>query len=272
MQTLVRQLRGLLGGLLAGGLGGALVGVAESALVTWTSAANDEYWLVLFGAIAYGAIGAASAPRAALRGQLCAAGAPRRCPGAGRVPSPACDAGHFAVRPLSDQPNAGSTEGLSSRRASAPWPYGAIFVLAVLAALVACGRASARTRARRRRPGACARRVLVAAPWGFGTLAADAPARRRSRGHATRRPTASERDLVIVDTLRSDASRTAASQPGGLQDAPRRRRRVRARVRAGVMGRVRRSPRSSRRNTRPCTAPSTRWTSCPTTRTPSPRC
>src|SRR5262249_29618669 len=70
MQTLGRQLRGLLAGLLAGGLGGALVGIAESALVTWTSAASDEYWLVLFGVLAYGAIGAGCGLAAALAWQL----------------------------------------------------------------------------------------------------------------------------------------------------------------------------------------------------------
>ena len=45
----------LIGGV-AGALGGALLGLGESGLVTWTSAAADEYWLFLFGALAYGGI------------------------------------------------------------------------------------------------------------------------------------------------------------------------------------------------------------------------
>jgi arylsulfatase len=59
MRTILIYLGGLLLAALAGALGGALVGVGESILVSWTSAAADEYWLVLFGAVAYGLIGAA---------------------------------------------------------------------------------------------------------------------------------------------------------------------------------------------------------------------
>lgn len=44
---------------MGGALGGALVGWAESILVTTTSAAAEEYWLFLFGVVAYGALGAA---------------------------------------------------------------------------------------------------------------------------------------------------------------------------------------------------------------------
>lgn len=58
MRTILIYLRGLLIAALAGALGGALVGVGESILVSWTSAAADEYWMFLFGAISYGTIGA----------------------------------------------------------------------------------------------------------------------------------------------------------------------------------------------------------------------
>jgi arylsulfatase A-like enzyme len=56
IQGLVRS---ALGAILAGALGGALVGWAESVLVTTTSAGAEEYWLFLFGIVAYGALGAA---------------------------------------------------------------------------------------------------------------------------------------------------------------------------------------------------------------------
>lgn len=50
---------GMLIGAIAGAIGGAILGVGESALVTWTSAAAEEYWLFLFGALAYGIVCAA---------------------------------------------------------------------------------------------------------------------------------------------------------------------------------------------------------------------
>lgn len=48
-----------LGAILGGAVGGAIVGLAEAVLVTTTSAASEEYWLFLFGIVAYGALGAA---------------------------------------------------------------------------------------------------------------------------------------------------------------------------------------------------------------------
>lgn len=47
---------GALVGAIAGSTGGALLGVGESVLVTWTSAAAEEYWLFLFGVVYYGLI------------------------------------------------------------------------------------------------------------------------------------------------------------------------------------------------------------------------
>ena len=51
-------IKGFVAALLAGALGGALVGIAEALLVTFTSAAADEYWLFLFAVVAYGLLGA----------------------------------------------------------------------------------------------------------------------------------------------------------------------------------------------------------------------
>ena len=70
MRTLLTWIRGLATAILAGALGGALVGVGESAFVSLTSAAADEYWLFLFGAVVYGLIGAALAGAAAVVWQL----------------------------------------------------------------------------------------------------------------------------------------------------------------------------------------------------------
>ncbi len=56
--------------LVAGALGGALVGLAESALVSATSGAADEYWLFAFGVATYGLFGAFLGLGAGLAWQL----------------------------------------------------------------------------------------------------------------------------------------------------------------------------------------------------------
>ena len=66
MRALFAYVQGCAVATIAGALGGALVGVGESLFVTATSAAADEYWLFLFGAIVYGLIGAALGLAAAL--------------------------------------------------------------------------------------------------------------------------------------------------------------------------------------------------------------
>jgi hypothetical protein len=58
MRAFFRHVRGFATATIAAALGGALVGVGESLFVTWTSAAANEYWLFLFGAVVYGLIGA----------------------------------------------------------------------------------------------------------------------------------------------------------------------------------------------------------------------
>ncbi len=70
MRAMLTYLRGFPTATDAGGLGGCLVGVGESALVSRTSAAADEYWLFLFGAVVYGLIGAAIGLSGALLWQL----------------------------------------------------------------------------------------------------------------------------------------------------------------------------------------------------------
>ncbi len=65
-KLVVAALVGAFGGL----LGGALLGFGESILVTWASAAADEYWLFLFSVIAYGVFAAAFGIGAALIWQL----------------------------------------------------------------------------------------------------------------------------------------------------------------------------------------------------------
>jgi arylsulfatase len=75
MGSIVRYVRGFAAAIVAGALGGALLGVGESSLVTWTSAAPDEYWLFLFGAAVYGLIGAGLGLAAALLWQVARRGA-----------------------------------------------------------------------------------------------------------------------------------------------------------------------------------------------------
>jgi arylsulfatase len=70
MRTILDLLRGFVAAIVAGALGGALVGVGEAALVSSLSASADEYWLFLFGAAAYGLIGAGLGLGAAVLWQL----------------------------------------------------------------------------------------------------------------------------------------------------------------------------------------------------------
>lgn len=70
MRSLFRYVQGFAAATVAGALGGALVGVGEAVFVTSKSAAADEYWLFLFGAVVYGLIGAALGLAAALVWQL----------------------------------------------------------------------------------------------------------------------------------------------------------------------------------------------------------
>lgn len=215
MQTLVRQLRGLLGGLLAGGLGGALVGVAESALVTWTSAASDEYWLVLFGVLSYGAIGAGCGVAAALAWQLLRRGRAGDVAlaqvgaFAGMLPLAFAVARYQINQRVFD-------EGLTFASGMGAMTHGAILVVAALASLAALLVARALTRALGVLGPGVALGLLAAAAWGIGAAtdhSGEPPLARHAGAAAAGKPNVI---LVVVDTLRSDASRTAAEQPGGF--------------------------------------------------------
>jgi arylsulfatase A-like enzyme len=215
MQTLVRQLRGLLGGLLAGGLGGALVGVAESALVTWTSAASDEYWLVLFGVLSYGAIGAACGVAAALAWQLLRRGRASEVAlaqvgaFAGMLPLAFAVARYQINQRVFD-------EGLTFASSLGAMTYGAILVVAVLASLVALLIARGATRALGVFGPGLALAVLAAVAWGIGAAtdhSGEPPVARHASSAAAGKPNVI---LVVVDTLRSDAASTAAEQAGGF--------------------------------------------------------
>jgi arylsulfatase len=215
MQTLVRQLRGLFGGLLAGALGGALVGVAESALVTWTSAASEEYWLVLFGVLAYGAIGAGFGVGAALVWQLLRRGRASDVvlaqvgAFAGMLPLA------FAVSQYQINQRV-FDEGLTFASSLGAMTYGGILVVAVLASLVALLIARAATRALGVLGPGVALAVLALIGWGIGAAtdhSGEPPVARHASSAAAGKPNVI---LVVVDTLRSDAASTTAEQPGGF--------------------------------------------------------
>jgi len=200
---------------LSGALGGALVAAAETALVTWTSAANDEYWLVLFGVLAYGALGAglglaAGAVWHLARGGRAAEQSLAQVGGFVAVLLPAFVVGRYHVNQrLFD-------ESLSFASSLGAMTYGAIGVGAVLAGLV--GMLAARAASRRLGalgPGLVFA-ALVAVAWGIGvaTDRTNAPAPER---HAATAPAGAPNIvLIIVDTLRSDAADWAAEQGAGF--------------------------------------------------------
>lgn len=215
MHGLLRHLRGLLAAGFSGALGGALVGLSEAALVTWTSAANDEYWLVLFGVLAYGALGAALGLAGGLAWQVLRGGraADVALAQAGAflgVLLPAFVVGRYHVNQrLFD-------ESLSFASSLGAMTYGAIAVGAVLAGLL--GLLAARAATRRLGPlgPGLAFAALAALAWGIG-LATDRTGEVAPERHATGgdegRPNIV---VIIVDTLRSDAADWAAAQEGGF--------------------------------------------------------
>lgn len=214
-QTRFETIRGLLGAVFAGALGGALVGVAEAALVTFTSAANDEYWLVLFGVCAYGAFGAALGLGGAIawalvrRGRAGALGLTQAGAIAAVVPLAFVIARYHVNQRLFD-------ESLSFASSLGAMTYGAMLVGAVLAALVVALFA----RMSMRRLGVAGPGLAVAAlalvAWGIGVATDHSgapPITRRTSAAAAGKPNVI---LVIVDTLRSDAAEWAAQQGGGF--------------------------------------------------------
>jgi arylsulfatase A-like enzyme len=215
MQTLVRYVRGLMGAAGAGGLGGALVGVAESALVTWTSAASDEYWLVLFGVLAYGAIGAGVGAAAGLLWQLVRRGRAGDMAlaqvgaFAGMVPLALAVARYQVNQRVFD-------EGLRFASSLGAMTYGALVIAAVLAGLLTMLAARAAARALGVLGPALALVLLTGLAWGIGVAtdrSGEPPVARRASATAAGKPNVI---LIVVDTLRSDAASAAAGQPGGF--------------------------------------------------------
>jgi arylsulfatase len=215
MHALLRHIRVLLTAALAGGLGGALVGLAEGLLVTATSAANDEYWLFLFGAVSYGVIGAGLGLGVAAVWQLLRRGraAETELAAAGAIaallPLGFAVARYQVNQRLFD-------EGLSFASGIGAMTYGALVLVAVLLAIA--GGLLARGCARRLGifgvGGALA--ALLVAAWGVGVATdhtgAAAPQRHVS-GAAVGKPNIL---LIVVDTLRSDAAQWAGGLQGGF--------------------------------------------------------
>ena len=214
MRTLLTHLRGFAAAAVAGALGGALVGVGESALVTWTSAAADEYWLFLFGAISYGLIGAALGLAAAVGWQLLRRGraderqlAQVGAAAAVLLPVLAVVRYHVAQRLFQEQLPVFTLTGIIAH------------ALIVLGALAAAGLAIAVIRVCYRSAGALAMAgalavlLAVSALIGVGTDHSAGPAvnRHASAGAARQQPNII---LVVADTLRADAAQWSAEQGG----------------------------------------------------------
>jgi arylsulfatase A-like enzyme len=215
MHGLLRQIRGLLIALLAGGLGGALVGLTEALLVTFTSAANNEYWIFLFGVVAYGGIGAGIGLALAVVWQLVRRGGAT----AAQLAAIAGGAGVFFLAFVVAQYQVNQRlfdEGLSFASSLGAMTYGALFVGAVLAGLVGAGLAHTAARSLGALGVGGALAALVAVAWGVG-VATDhteaPPPVRHSTAAAAGKPNII---LVVVDTLRADAAQWAAQQPGGF--------------------------------------------------------
>ncbi len=211
MQTLLGIGRGLLGAVLAGALGGALVGVAEAALVTFTSAANDEYWLVLFGVCAYGALGAALGLGGGIAWQLVRVGRAATLPVvqagavAAVVPLGFVVARYHVNQRLFD-------EGLRFASSLGAMTYGALLVAVVLAAVVVALLARACTQRLGVLGPGLATAALAGVAWGIGIATdhtAEPPMARHTSGAAAGKPNVV---LIVVDTLRSDAAEWAAQQ------------------------------------------------------------
>ncbi len=196
-------------------MGGALVAAAETALVTWTTAANDEYWLVLFGVLAYGALGAGLGLAAGVVWQLVRGGhateqSLAQVGGFVAVLLPAFVVGRYHVNQrLFD-------ESLSFASSLGAMTYGALAVGAVLAGVV--GMLAARAASRRLGalgPGLVFA-ALVALAWGIGVATDRTNAPAPERRAATAPGATPNIVLIIVDTLRSDAADWAVEQGAGF--------------------------------------------------------
>ena len=213
MRTIVTYLRGFAAATVAGALGGALVGIAESALVSWTSAAADEYWLFLFGAVYYGLIGAGLGLGAALVWQLV-----RRGRASDRdLALLACGAGVFL--PVLAVARYHVAQRLFQENLPLATPTGIVtHLLLILGALAAAAVGMVVVRACYRAGGAAVMGVVlavslaVAALVGVATDRTAAPAvARAARPQAAGKPNVI---LIVADTLRADAAEWTRRQGG----------------------------------------------------------
>jgi arylsulfatase A-like enzyme len=213
MRTILIYLRGCVAAVLAGALGGVLVGMGESTLVSWTSASADEYWLFLFGAIAYGLIGAGLALGAALAWLLLRRGAAddRQLAQVGiaagmLLPVLAVARYHVAQRIFQEKLPLLSVTGLIT--------HALIFLGALLA--VAIGvvivRLCYRSAGALAVSGAMAVLLAVAALIGVATDNSAAPeVARRAQPAPSDKPNII---LIVADTLRADAAEWSRQQGG----------------------------------------------------------
>ncbi|MGH7788429.1 MAG: sulfatase [Candidatus Binatia bacterium] len=214
MKGILGQIGGVLNAAIAGALGGALVGIGESVVVTWTSASAEEYWLFLFGAVAYGVIGAGLGVGAALlwlaisRGRASAARLGQVGMAAGvALPTLIVGRYHVAQRVFDEGMVLLSASGLLAH------------ALLLLGALVAAGLGLVVVSLCRRLggglgvPAALAALLAVATLIGVTTDRSEKPAMARSvSGAATGKPNVI---LVVADTLRADAVEWALQEEDG---------------------------------------------------------
>lgn len=207
---------GALVGAFGGALAGALLGLGESGLVTWASAAPDEYWLFLFAVLAYGLFGAVFGIGSAVLWQLVRGG--RATPfelaqlgaGLGFLPLGLfVTRYHVNKRIFKEQLNFASASGIVTHLL--------ILLGVVLAALLVVGM----VRFLYRRAGWAGSLVGFAVAVGvatvIGTVAGggDDDNLKRSASAPSSRPNII---VIVADTLRSDAvvERAAQSPDGGF--------------------------------------------------------
>jgi arylsulfatase A-like enzyme len=213
MRSLLIYARGVLAATIAGGLGGALVGVGESVFVATTSAAADEYWLFLFGAIVYGLIGAGLGLAVGIVWQVLRRGraadrelAQFAIAAAVLLPVFAVARYNVAQRLFQENLPVATVQGLITHALLA---LGAIAAAGVAVAVVrACYRAAGGVAM----GGALAALLAVSALIGVVTDHTEKPApARRAQAVAAGKPNVI---LIVVDTLRADAAQWTRQQGG----------------------------------------------------------
>lgn len=213
MRALLKYAQGFATATIAAALGGALVGVGEALFVSWTSAAADEYWLFLFGAVVYGLIGAALGLAAALIWQMVRRGeasdrqlAQLGVGAAVLLPVFAVARYNVAQRVYQENLPTLTSEGLI------------VHLLLVVGALIAAGvgvsvvRTCYRAAGTVALTGALAAVLAVSALIGVVTDHTDQPSvARRTQSKGAGKPNVI---LVVVDTLRADAAEWTQQQGG----------------------------------------------------------